>query len=59
VAGHADLIAAIRTDVTGLNAVRRDIVALSEDNARQQAVADRMGGRLERIETRLTLSEAV
>jgi len=42
-----------------LNAVRRDILALSEDNARQQVANDHLDERIERIETRLNLSEAV
>jgi len=42
-----------------VNAVRRDILALAEDNARQQVANDHLDERIERIETRLNLSEAV
>jgi len=42
-----------------LNAVRRDLLAQAEDNARQQVASDDLSERIERIETRLNLSEAV
>jgi len=42
-----------------LNAVRRDILALAEDNARLQLASDYLSERIERVETRLNLSEAV
>jgi len=43
---------------SGVNGVRRDILALAEDNARQQVANDHLDERIERIETRLNLSEA-
>jgi predicted nucleic acid-binding Zn-ribbon protein len=42
---------------TGLNGVRRDLVALAEADARVQVTIDRMGDRIDRIERRLELRE--
>ena len=42
---------------TGLNGVRRDLVALAEADARLQVTIDRMGDRVDRIEQRLDLRE--
>lgn len=42
---------------TGLNGVRRDLVALAEADARLQVAMDRMGDRVDRIERRLELRE--
>lgn len=42
---------------TGLNGVRRDLVALAEADARLQVTIDRMGDRVDRIERRLDLRE--
>ncbi len=42
----------------GLNGVRRDLVALSETDARLQVAVDRQGARLDRIEQRLDLRDA-
>ncbi|RJF87371.1 hypothetical protein D3874_10345 [Oleomonas cavernae] len=42
---------------TGLNAVRRDLVALAEADARLQVTIDRQADRLDRIERRLDLRE--
>lgn len=41
---------------TGLNGIRRDLVALSESDARLQVAIDRQGDRLERIERRLDIA---
>ena len=41
----------------GLNGVRRDIVGLSEADARMQVFIDRLSDRMERIENRLSLRE--
>lgn len=43
---------------TGLNGVRRDLVALAEADARLQVTIDRMGERVDRIERRLELRES-
>jgi outer membrane murein-binding lipoprotein Lpp len=53
-----DLKARITAVEHGLNAVRRDLVALAEADARQQASTDRLGDRIERIENRLSLRDA-
>lgn len=42
---------------SGLNGVRRDLVALAEADARLQVVIDRLGDRVDRIERRLELRE--
>jgi predicted nuclease with TOPRIM domain len=42
---------------TGLNGVRRDLVALAEADARLQVTVDRMGDRVDRLERRLELRE--
>ena len=42
---------------TGLNGVRRDLVALAEADARLQVTIDRLGDRVDRIEKRLELRE--
>ncbi len=42
---------------TGLNGVRRDLVALAEADARLQVSIDRLGDRADRIEKRLELRE--
>jgi predicted nucleic acid-binding Zn-ribbon protein len=42
---------------TGLNGVRRDLVALAEANARVQVTIDRLCDRVDRIERRLDLAE--
>lgn len=42
---------------SSLNGVRRDLVALSEADARLQVGIDRMGDRVDRIERRLELRE--
>ncbi len=42
---------------TGLNGVRRDLVALAEADARLQVTIDRLGDRADRIEKRLELRE--
>ncbi len=42
---------------SGLNAVRRDMIALSEADAREQASIDRFADRIERIENRLSLRD--
>lgn len=42
---------------SGLNGVRRDLVALSEADARLQVAVDRMGERVDRIERRLELRD--
>lgn len=41
---------------TGLNGVRRDLVALSEADARLQVAVDRQSSRLDRIERRLEIT---
>lgn len=43
---------------TGLNGVRRDLVALAEADARLQVTIDRLGNRADRIERRLELRES-
>lgn len=43
---------------SGLNGVRRDLVALAEADARLQVVIDRLGDRVDRIERRLELRES-
>lgn len=52
----------LRDDVrelkTGLNAVRRDLIALAEADARLELMVDRQGERLDRIEGRLDLRDA-
>ena len=42
---------------TGLNGVRRDLVALAEADARLQTTVDRLSDRTDRIERRLELRE--
>ena len=42
---------------TGLNGVRRDLVALAEADARLQGTIDRLGDRADRIEKQLELRE--
>ena len=42
---------------SGLTAVRRDMIALSEADAREQASIDRFADRIERIENRLSLRD--
>ncbi len=42
---------------TGLNGVRRDLVALAEADVRLQITVDRLGERSDRIERRLELRE--
>ena len=42
---------------TGLNGVRRDLVALAEADARLQTTVDRLSDRSDRIERRLELRE--
>jgi len=42
---------------SGLNGVRRDLVALAEADARLQVTVDRFGERVDRIERRLDLRE--
>jgi len=42
---------------TGLNGVRRDLVALAEADARLQLTVDRLSDRVDRIERRLELRE--
>jgi predicted nucleic acid-binding Zn-ribbon protein len=42
---------------TGLNGVRRDLVALAEADARLQVTIDRLSDRVDRIERRLELKE--
>jgi predicted nuclease with TOPRIM domain len=43
---------------TGLNGVRRDLVALAEADARLQVTIDRLGDRVDRIEKRSELCDA-
>ncbi|HWK44400.1 MAG TPA: hypothetical protein VNT30_06755 [Stellaceae bacterium] len=43
---------------TGLNAVRRDLVALSEADARLMVTVDRLSERFGRMERRLELNES-
>jgi len=43
---------------TGLNGVRRDLIALAEADARLELMVDRQSERLDRIERRLDLSDA-
>ncbi len=43
---------------TGLNAVKRDLVTLTESDARLQITIDRQGERLDRIDRHLDLREA-
>jgi outer membrane murein-binding lipoprotein Lpp len=53
-----DLKVRVSAVETGLNAVRRDLVALAEADARLQVALDRQGERLERIERRLDIASA-
>jgi len=52
----------LRDDVrelkTGLNSVRRDLIALAEADARVELMVDRQGERLDKIERRLDLRDA-
>lgn len=52
----------LRDDVrelkTGLNGVRRDLIALAEADARLELMVDRQGERLDKIERRLDLRDA-
>ena len=52
----------LRDDVselkTGLNGVRRDLIALAEADARVELMVDRQGERLDKIERRLDLRDA-
>lgn len=52
----------LREDVrelkTGLNGVRRDLIALAEADARVEKMVDRQGERLDKIERRLDLRDA-
>jgi hypothetical protein len=52
----------LRDDVrelkTGLNGVRRDLIALAEADARVELIVDRQGERLDKIERRLDLRDA-
>ncbi len=52
----------LRDDVrelkTGLNSVRRDLIALAEADARLELMVDRQGERLDKIERRLDLRDA-
>lgn len=43
---------------TGLNGVRRDLIALAEADARVELLVDRQGERLDKIERRLDLRDA-
>ncbi len=52
----SDLKGRVSAVETGLNAVRRDLVALSESDARLQVAIDRQSERLERIERRLDIA---
>jgi hypothetical protein len=52
----------LRDDVrelkTGLNGVRRDLIALAEADARVELMVDRQGERLDKIERRLDLRDS-
>jgi hypothetical protein len=52
----------LRDDVrelkTGLNGVRRDLIALAETDARVELMVDRQSERLDKIERRLDLRDA-
>jgi predicted nuclease with TOPRIM domain len=50
-----DLKGRVSAVETGLNGVRRDLVALAEASARLQVAMDRLGDRVDRIERRLEL----
>jgi hypothetical protein len=52
-----DLKGRVNAVETGLNGVRRDLVALAEADARLQVAMDRLGDRVDRIERRLELRE--
>ena len=52
-----DIKARLSAVERGLNAVRRNIVALSEADAREQASIDRFAERIERIENRLSFPD--
>jgi hypothetical protein len=48
----------VRELKTGLNSVRRDLIALAEADARLELMVDRQGERLDKIERRLDLRDA-
>ena len=48
----------VREFKTGLNGVRRDLIALAEADARVELMVDRQGERLDKIERRLDLRDA-
>ena len=52
-----DVKARVSAVESGLNAIRRDLVALAEADARQQVSVDRFGAHIERIENRLSLRD--
>jgi predicted nucleic acid-binding Zn-ribbon protein len=58
----AEKVDRLRDDVrelkTGLNGVRRDLIALAEAHARVELMVDRQGERLDKIDRRLDLRDA-
>ncbi len=52
-----DLKGRVSAVENGLIAVRRDLVLLAEADARQQVAIDRLGARVDRVDTRLDLRD--